>query len=66
MSHTIKIKIAKEEDRETMAGILAKNGYGVKCAKDYKTTREGKVGKAMEYFLLIENVEEGVWKPNAL
>ena len=62
MSHTIKIKIAKEEDRETLAGILAKNGYGVKCAKDYKTTRDGKPGKAMEYFLVIENAEEATWK----
>ena len=62
MSRTIKIKIAKEEDRETLAGILVKNGYGVKCAKDYKTTRDGKQGKAMEYFLLIENAEEAIWK----
>lgn len=61
MSRTIKIKIAKEEDRETMAGILAKNGYGVKCAKDYKTTRDGKQGKAMEYFLVIEGTEDAQW-----
>lgn len=62
MNRTIKIKIAKEEDRETLAGILAKNGYGVKCAKDYRITRDGKQSKAMEYFLLIENAEEAAWK----
>lgn len=61
MSRTIKIKITKEEDRETLAGILAKNGYGVKCAKGYKTTRDGKQSKATEYFLLVENAEEATW-----
>lgn len=62
MIRTVKLKIAKEEDRETIAGILAKNGYGVKCAKDYKLTREGKPGKAMEYFLLIEDAEDTQWQ----
>lgn len=58
----IRIRIAKEEDREKIAGILAKNGYGVKQTKDYRTTKDGAKSKNnYEHFLTVEGVEDSEW-----
>lgn len=61
---TIKLRIAKEEDRQTVAGILAKAGYGVKFGSEYKiNAATGKRSTSKEHFLLVESVEEAEWKP---
>lgn len=33
MSHRVKLKITKAEDRDLMAAIMVRNGYGVRPAK---------------------------------
>lgn len=61
MPTTIRINIAKEDDRAIVAGILAKNGYAVKGVKDYKTTKDGKIGKTLGFFLVVGEVEQAQW-----
>ena len=53
----VRIPINREEDRATVAGILAKNMIQVTPVKAYKTTASGKKSTAMQYCLVIE-VEE--------
>lgn len=50
----VKIPVAKEEDRQTLAGILVKNMIPVAPARDYYTTAKGTKSTAMQYFLVIE------------
>lgn len=33
MSYRVKLKIAKADDRDLMAAIMVRNGYGVRLAK---------------------------------
>ncbi|MBR3741001.1 MAG: hypothetical protein IKN04_11205 [Clostridia bacterium] len=50
----VRIPVAKEEDRQTLAGILVKNMIPVSPARDYYTTAAGKKSTAMQYYLIIE------------
>ena len=58
---TIRLRIQKDEDRQTVAGILVKNGYGCKGAKDYKITRDGTKSKVLEPCILIQGAEDAEW-----
>ncbi len=45
-----RVKIAKEDDRITVAGILIKNGYTVKAIRQ----KRGKANSTYEHFLEFE------------
>lgn len=49
-----RLAIAREEDREKVAGILVKNGIAVAQIKDYGITKNGEKAKTMKFFLVVE------------
>ena len=50
----VRIAIGREEDRQTLAGILVKNMIPVTPVRDYKTTAKGTKSTVMQYYLVIE------------
>lgn len=50
----VKIQIAKEDDREKVAGILVKNGIAVAPVRDYAKTKSGQQAKNIITYLVID------------
>ena len=50
----VKIPIAKEDDRQILAGILVKNMLPVTPVRDYYTTAKGTKSTSMQYYLIVE------------